>query len=125
MEREAFVTALHAAATVPAGPGGLPPALVVVVVRADYLGHLIADPALKAALDAGPFTVGPMTEAELRLAVSGPCRGGGLGGGARRGRGGDHRPARLKAGGGLGSGVLPLMSQAMAATWDNAVRGTS
>src|SRR5262249_48684674 len=44
--RDAFVTALHAAATVPAGPGGLPPALVVVAVRADYLGHLIADPRL-------------------------------------------------------------------------------
>src|SRR5215471_7295241 len=35
-EREAFVTALHAAATIPAGPTGLPPALVAVVVRADY-----------------------------------------------------------------------------------------
>ena len=78
VERTAFVTALHAAATVPAGPGGLPPALVVVVVRADYLGHLIADPPLKAALDAGPFTVGPMSEAELRLAVTGPAAEAGL-----------------------------------------------
>ena len=117
VERTAFVTALHAAATVPAGPGGLPPALVVVVVRADYLGHLIADPPLKAALDAGPFTVGPMSEAELRLAVTGPAAEAGL----------VVEPAvveavitelRGEAGGGLGSGVLPLMSQAMAATWE-------
>ena len=116
-ERAAFVTALHAAATVPAGPGGLPPALVVVAVRADYLGRLIADPPLKAALDAGPFTVGPMSEAELRLAVTGPAAEAGL----------VVEPAvveavitelRGEAGGGLGSGVLPLMSQAMAATWE-------
>ena len=118
VERTAFVTALHAAATVPAGPGRLPSALVVVVVRADYLGHLIADPRLKAALDAGPFTVGPMSEAELRLAVTGPAAEAGL----------VVEPAvveaviselRGEAGGGLGSGVLPLMSQAMAATWEH------
>ena len=116
VEREAFITALHAAATIPAGPGGLPPALVVAAVRADYLGRLIAYPPLKAALDAGPFTVGPMSEAELRLAVTGPAAEAGL----------VVEPAvadavitelRDEAGGGLGSGVLPLMSQAMAATW--------
>ena len=94
VEREAFVTALHAAATIPAGPGKLPPALVVAAVRADYLGRLIAYPPLKAALDAGPFTVGPMSEAELRLAVTGPAAEGGPGRGARRGGGGDHRAAR-------------------------------
>ena len=117
VEREAFVTALHAAATIPAGPRRLPPALVVAAVRADYLGRLIADPRLKAALDAGLFTVGPMSEAELRLAVTGPAAEAGL----------VVEPAvveavitelRGEAGGGLGSGVLPLMSQAMAATWE-------
>jgi WD40 repeat protein/transcriptional regulator with XRE-family HTH domain len=117
-ERTAFVTALHAAATIPAAPGRVPPALVVAAVRADYLGHLIADPRLKAALDAGPFTVGPMTEAELRLAVTGPAAEAGL----------VVEPAvveavitelRGEAGGGLGSGILPLMSQAMAATWEH------
>ena len=116
-ERKAFVTALHAAATIPAGPNRLPPALVVAAVRADYLGRLIAYPPLKAALDAGLFTVGPMSEAELRLAVTGPAAEAGLA----------VEPAvieaviaelRDEAGGGLGSGVLPLMSQAMAATWE-------
>ena len=85
-------------------------------MRADYLGRLIAYAPLKAALDAGPFTVGPMSEAELRLAVTGPAAEAGL----------VVEPAvveaviaelRDEAGGGLGSGVLPLMSQAMAATW--------
>ena len=117
VERKAFVTALHAAATIPAGPRGLPPALVVAAVRADYLGRLIAHPPLKAALDAGPFTVGPMSEAELRLAVTGPAAEAGL----------VIEPELVQAvigelrdgaGGGLGSGVLPLMSQAMAATWE-------
>ena len=117
VEREAFITALHAAATIPAGPRRLPPALVVAAVRADYLGRLIASPPLKAALDAGPFTVGPMSEAELRLAVTGPAAEAGLA----------VEPAvadavitelRDETGGGLGTSVLPLMSQAMAATWE-------
>jgi WD40 repeat protein/transcriptional regulator with XRE-family HTH domain len=115
-EREGFIAALHAAATVPAGPRNLPPALVLVAVRADYLGRLIAYPSLKAALDAGPFTVGPMSEAEARLAVTGPAAEAGL---AVEPALVDAVIAELRdgAGGGLGSGVLPLMSQAMAATW--------
>ena len=118
MEREAFIAALHAAATVPAGPHERPRALVVAAVRADFLGRLIAYPPLKAALETGLFTVGPMSEAELRLAVTGPAAEAGLA----------VEPAlvetviaelREKTGGGLGSGALPLMSQAMAATWEH------
>jgi WD40 repeat protein/transcriptional regulator with XRE-family HTH domain len=116
-EREAFIVALHAVATCPAGPWKLPPALVVAAVRADFLGRLIAYPPLKAALDAGLFTVGPMSEAELRLAITGPAAEADLA----------VEPALVEAviaelcegtGAGLGSGVLPLMSQAMAATWE-------
>ena len=116
-ERDAFVAALHAMATLAAGPRTVPPTLVVAAVRADYLGRLIAYPPLKAALDAGLFTVGPMTESELRLAVTGPAAEAGL----------VVAPAVVEAvvaelrgegGGGLGRGVLPLMSQAMAATWE-------
>ena len=86
-------------------------------MRADFLGRLIAYPPLKAALDAGPFTVGPMSEAELRLAMTGPAAEAGL----------VVEPVvveaviselREGAWGGLGSGVLPLMSQAMAAAWE-------
>ena len=47
VEREAFVAALHAAAAVPAGPRKLPQALAVAVVRADFLGRLIAYSAIK------------------------------------------------------------------------------
>jgi len=117
VEREAFIVALHAAATGRAGPRRLPPAMVVAVVRADYLSRIIAYPPLKAALEAGPFAVGPMSVAELRLAITGPAAEAGLA----------VEPALVEAvigelregaGGGLGSGVLPLMSQAMAATWE-------
>jgi len=116
-ERDAFIAALHAVATGPAGPQKLPPALVVAVVRADFLGRLIAYPPLKAALDAGLFTVGPMSEAELRLAMTGPAAEAGL---AVESALVEAVIAELRegAGAGLGSGVLPLMSQAMAATWE-------
>ena len=118
VEREGFIAALHAAA-VPAGSQQLPAALVVAVVRADFLGRLIGYPPLKAALDAGPFTVGPMSEAELRLAVTGPAAEAGLTVEPGRGRGSDRGAARGDRGR-AGSGVLPLMSQAMAATWQYA-----
>ena len=116
-ERDAFVTALHAVATIAAGPRTVPPALVVAAVRADYLGRLIAYPPLKAALDAGLFTVGPMSEAELRLAVTGPAAEAGL---VVAPSVVDAVIAELRGegGGGRGRGVLPLMSQAMAATWE-------
>jgi WD40 repeat protein/transcriptional regulator with XRE-family HTH domain len=116
MEREAFIAALDAAAAVPVGQQKLPAALVIAAVRADFLGRLIAYPLLKTALEAGPFMVGPMSEAELRLAITGPAAEAGL----------TVEPALVEAviaelrdgtDGGLGSGVLPLMSQAMAATW--------
>jgi transcriptional regulator with XRE-family HTH domain len=117
-EREAFIAALHAAATVPAGPCKVPQALVVAAVRADFLGRLIAYPPLKAALDAVLFTVGPMSEAELRLAITGPAAEAGL---AVESALADAVIAELRGGTaqGLGSGVLPLMSQAMAATWEH------
>jgi WD40 repeat protein/transcriptional regulator with XRE-family HTH domain len=117
-EREAFIAVLHAAATVPAGPHKLPPALVIAAVRADFLGRLIAYPPLKSALENGPFTVGPMSEAELRFAITGPAAEAGLAvelalveavlAELREGAG--HEPA---------SGALPLISQAMAATWEH------
>jgi len=116
-EREAFIAALHAAATVPVGRQDLPRALVVAAIRADFLGRVIAYPPLRAVMDAGLFTVGPMSEAELRLAMTGPAAEAGLA----------VEPALVEAviselregaAGGLGSGALPLMSQAMAATWE-------
>ena len=117
-EREAFVAVLDAAATVPAGPQKLPPALVVTAVRADFLDRIIAYPPLKAALERGPVTVGPMSEAELRLAITGPAAEAGL---AVELALVEAVLAELREGdeNGPASGALPLISQAMAATWEH------
>lgn len=117
-ERAAFVKALHAAATVPVGAHGQPAAVVIAAIRGDFLDQSFAYPALAEAQKAGPFLVGPMTEAELREVVTGPAAEAGLAIDtelsdelAREVR---DRPDAIE----LGSGVLPLVSQVMAATWE-------
>src|SRR4029077_12269479 len=64
----------------------------------------------------GQFVVGPMTESELRVAITGPAEAAGL----------RIDPALTDtilgdlrvAGGDRSAGVLPLLSQAMALTWE-------
>ena len=96
--RQAFITALCSAAANPAGPGQEPPALVVIAVRGDFWDRCAAVPELVGALQDGQFVVGPMTESELRVAITGPAEAAGLridpgadrhhlGGSARGGRG--------------------------------------
>ena len=114
--RQAFITALCAAAANPVGPGLEPPALVVIAVRGDFWDRCAAVPELAGALQDGQFVVGPMTESELRVAITGPAETAGL----------RIDPALtdtilgdLRAAGADGSaGVLPLLSQAMALTWE-------
>jgi len=115
--RQAFITALCAAAASPAGPGQVPPALVAVAVRGDFWDRCAAVPELVGALQDGQFVVGPMTGSELRVAITGPAEAAGL----RIDPGltetilGDLRVA----GGDRSAGVLPLLSQAMALTWEH------
>ena len=115
-EQQAFITALCAAATNPVGPGQEPPALVVIAVRGDFWDRCAAYPELAGALREGQFVVGPMTESELRVAITGPADAAGL-----------HIDPTLTdtilgdlrtASGDRGAGVLPLLSEAMALTWD-------
>jgi WD40 repeat protein/transcriptional regulator with XRE-family HTH domain len=114
--RQAFIAALCAAATNPVGEGQEPPALVVIAVRGDFWDRCAAVPELVSALQDGQFVVGPMTESELRVAISGPAEAAGL----RIDPGltdtilGDLRVA----GADRSAGVLPLLSQAMALTWE-------
>jgi len=114
--RQAFITALCAAAANPAGPGQEPAALVVIAVRGDFWDRCAAVPELVGALQDGQFVVGPMTGSELRVAITGPAEAAGL----RIDPGltdtivGDLRAA----GGDRIAGVLPLLSQAMALTWE-------
>jgi WD40 repeat protein/transcriptional regulator with XRE-family HTH domain len=114
--RQAFIAALCAAAADPAGPGQVPPALVVLAVRGDFCDRCAAVPELAGALQEGLFVVRPMTESELRVAITGPAQAAGL----------RIDPALTEtilgdlrvAGGDRSAGVLPLLSQAMALTWE-------
>src|SRR5215472_7620516 len=116
-QRRAFVTALCAAATNPAGPGQEPPALVVIAVRGDFWDRCAVYPELADARQDGQFVVGPMTEPELQTAITGPADAAGL----------DIDPALTgtvlgdlrTAGGDDAADALPLLSEAMALTWDN------
>ncbi len=115
-KRQAFVTALCAAATNVVGPGQEPPALVLLAVRGDFWDRCAAYPELVGALQDGQFVVGPMTESELRVAITGPADAAGLliDSALTDIILGDLRTA---AGEG-GTGVLPLLSQAMSLTWE-------
>jgi hypothetical protein len=115
--RHAFITALCAAATNPAGPSDEPPAAVVIAVRGDFWDRCAAYPELARELQEGQFVVGPMTETDLRLAITGPAEAAGL----------RIDPALTdtivsdlrSAVGDEAAGVLPLLSQAMLLTWEN------
>jgi hypothetical protein len=114
--RQAFIAALHASAC-PAEPGDDPSALVVIGVRGDFCDRCAAYPELVCALQEGQFVVGPMTEPDLRLAITGPADEAGL-------RIGDALTdtiiGDLRTPGSTAEvGVLPLLSQAMLLTWEN------
>jgi hypothetical protein len=66
--RQAFIDTLLHAATVVGGP-----TLVLLTMRADFLGKCVSYPVLAAALSDGQELVGPMTEDELRRAIERPA----------------------------------------------------
>ncbi|WP_090940155.1 WD40 repeat domain-containing protein [Nonomuraea jiangxiensis] len=113
----AFLQALAAAATGPPG-AARPPALVVVTVRGDFVDRCAADAALAEALQDGQFVVGPMRPAELMSAIAGPAAAAGVALEA-----GLADVVLKELGPQPGAGVLPLLSQAMLATWDNRQEG--
>ncbi|GII81384.1 hypothetical protein Sru01_63660 [Sphaerisporangium rufum] len=116
-QRADFIAALHAMATRPCGPDGTPAALVIAVVRSDFLADCAAYPQLADAVRDGLFLVGPMSGPELRLAVTGPAERAG----AR------ISPAlvdtilsdlpAVATEGRYEVGALPLLSEAMRVTW--------
>ena len=116
LERTAFIGAVCAAATKPAGSRSEPPARVVIAVRGDYWDRCAAYPQLVRAMEQAQLMVGPMPEARLRRAIAGPAEVSGL----RLDSGlidaivADVHAARGEHDG----GVLPGLSQAMMATWD-------
>lgn len=111
--REAFVAAIDALSSA-APDDGEPPAVVVLTVRGDFLDQAVAFEPIANAVTAGAFVVGPMSRADLKEAVLGPAVEAGV----------SVEPKLLKAvlreaydGTSAGTGVLPLVSQAMAVTW--------
>ncbi|MGH3909952.1 MAG: NACHT and WD repeat domain-containing protein, partial [Pseudonocardiaceae bacterium] len=122
-QRSAFIAALHAAANPQNRSGGPAPALVVLSVRGDFLDQAAAYPPVRDAVQAGPFLVGPMTEAELRQAISGPAAEAGV---ALESGLEDAIIDELRdsaAAPDFTSGVLPLLSQAMLTTWEQREAG--
>ena len=125
-ERVAFIAALSAASRRPAGDLR-PAALVVLGLRADFYPHALRYPELVPALQHWQVLVGPMTEPELRSAITEPARKArleiedGLVELVLR----DLAPAAGDAGLRTAheSGSLPLMSHALLATWERAGRG--
>jgi WD40 repeat protein len=117
LERAAFLEAVCAAATRPAGGRGEPPALAVIAVRGDYWDRCAAYPELVPAMERGQVVVAPMAEADLRRVITGPAEASGL----RLEPGlADAILADLRSAGdgARAVGFLPLLSQAMALTWE-------
>jgi WD40 repeat protein len=118
-ERAAFIDAVRAAATRPAGSRAEPPVLAVIAVRGDYWDRCAAYPQLTPSMERDQIVVGPMTEAELRRVITGPAEASGLAieAGLTDAIVADLRSAGNGAPG--GGGVLPLLSQAMMLTWEH------
>ena len=117
LERTAFLDAICAGATQPAGLAGEPPARVVIAVRGDHWDRCAGYPQLVRAMEDGQLVIGPMPETALRRAVSGPAEASGL-----RVESAliDAIVADMHAAEyGPDGAALPLLSQALALTWEN------
>ncbi|MCX4820962.1 helix-turn-helix domain-containing protein [Streptomyces sp. NBC_01142] len=111
-ERQAFVAALVEQAS---GDRSRRPVPVVVAVRADFFHRCIAVPGLAGLVNKGNIVLGPMTEPDLRQAITGPARAAQL----------ELEPGLVEMllrdlgvrGGGYDAGALPLLAHALQATW--------
>jgi WD40 repeat protein len=101
-----------AAAARPAGLRGEPPARVVIAVRGDYWDRCAAYPQLVPAMEGDQLVVGPMPEAGLRRAITGPAEASGL-------RVESALIDAIVADARAAGASLPLLSQALALTWEN------
>ena len=111
-ERAAFIDAVCAAAARPAGPRSEPPARVVIAVRGDYWDRCADYPQLIAVMERDHLVVGPMPEASLRRAITGPAAASGL-------RVESALIDAIVADARADGASLPMFSQALALTWEN------
>jgi hypothetical protein len=114
-ERQAFITALCAAAGAGRGTDYAPAALVVLGVRADFEGRCANYPQLAGAVQ-DRYLVTEMTERQLRMAITEPAK--------KAGSQVDHdlvdvllAEVRTRQPGASGAGVLPLLSHALDQAW--------
>ena len=123
-QRQALVSALHAAATGGEGGAQVPAALVVLVVRADFEARCADYPQLTDGVQ-DRYLVTPMTARQLRMAITMPARTAGatidddlvavLLQELRTRR----PPGSARTGPVSGAGVLPLLSHALDQAWRN------
>ncbi|MFC6083622.1 nSTAND1 domain-containing NTPase [Sphaerisporangium aureirubrum] len=118
-QRADFIAALHAAATRPCGPDDEPTALVIVVIRSDFLADCASYPQLAGAVKDGLFLVGPMSELELRLAITGPAGRAGLQISSALVESILGEMPSTTGEGRYEVGALPLLSEAMRLTWEH------
>ncbi|HET6857232.1 MAG TPA: WD40 repeat domain-containing protein [Streptomyces sp.] len=120
--RRTFIQLLHVACS-PTDSGDPAPALVVLGVRADFYEQCLRHPELADALQHRHMVLGPLTDAELRDAVTGPAKAVGL----------EIEPGLVELivrevstdgpQGAHDAGVLPLLSHALLATWQRRKTG--
>jgi len=114
-QRQAFIAALHEAASGGPGPDQAPAALVVLGVRADFEARCADYPQLADAVQ-DRYLVTAMTERQLRMAITGPAKTAGS-------RVDDDladlllAEVRGRQSGVSGAGVLPLLSHALDQAW--------
>ncbi len=113
-ERAAFIDAVGAAATRPAGPRGEAPARVVIAVRGDHWDRCAAYSQLVRVMERDQLVVGPMPRADLRRAIASPAQASGVRVASALV---DAITADAQAAG--PGAVLPLVSQALTLTWEN------
>ncbi|MEU1075856.1 helix-turn-helix domain-containing protein [Streptomyces sp. NPDC005878] len=111
-ERRAFVTVLHTLASDTGAPTA--EAAVVLGVRADFFGPCLDHPELAEAFTHGLFALAPMSDAELRAAVTGPTERAGL---TLEAGLAELLLRDLRSGPAASPGSLPLLGHALLATW--------
>ncbi|SDL28319.1 hypothetical protein [Nonomuraea jiangxiensis] len=107
-EQRAFISALHAAATLGHDVRQIPAALVVLVVRADFEARCADHPPLTDAVQ-NRYLVTAMTRRQLRTAITEPA--------ARAGSGVDEALVEILLKEVRGAGSLPLLSHALDQAW--------
>jgi WD40 repeat protein len=117
-QQSAFLAAVHSLTVAHPDWPEIGTGVVVAVVRGDFVDQMLGFEPLAAAYESGPFVVRPMTQMELSQAMIGPAVEAGLVVDSDlveqvladvRGRTDVQFP---------GGGVLPLVSQVMARTWE-------